>query len=75
MFYQRICQSTFLYLSIIVMGKVTKLIVEKISRSPEMSKINLKDKYSDGEIDLSMCDLQDVPVKEIVSLFYITKTL
>lgn len=75
MFYQRICQSTFLYLSIIVMGKVTKLIVEKISRSPEMSKINLKDKYSDGEIDLSMCDLQDVPVKEIVSLFYITNTL
>lgn len=58
------------------MGKVTKLIVEKISRSPEMSKINLKDKYSDGEIDLSMCDLQDVPVKEIVSFFlFITNTL
>lgn len=51
------------------MGKVTKLIVEKIPRCPEMSpkvKINLKDKYDDGELDLSMCDLQDVPVKDIV---------
>lgn len=30
------------------------------------TKVNLKDKVEDGEMDLSMCDLQDVPVKEIV---------
>ncbi|EFA00165.1 leucine-rich repeat-containing protein 59 [Tribolium castaneum] len=29
------------------------------------SKINVKERVSDGEIDLSMSDLQDVPVKEI----------
>lgn len=34
---------------------------------PPSQKINLKDKIDDGEIDLSMCDLQDVPVKDIVS--------
>lgn len=35
---------------------------------PPSQKINLKDKIDDGEIDLSMCDLQDVPVKDIVSI-------
>lgn len=29
-------------------------------------KLNLKDKVEDGEMDLSLCDLQEVPVKEIV---------
>lgn len=53
------------------MGKVTKFTVKTYSRSPlspdmTVSKINLKDKYQDGEIDLSMCDLQEAPVKEIV---------
>ncbi|KAF5277099.1 hypothetical protein FQA39_LY06337 [Lamprigera yunnana] len=32
------------------------------------AKINLKDKVEDGEIDLSMSDLQDVPVKEIAAI-------
>lgn len=31
-------------------------------------KINLKDKIEDGAVDLSLCDIQDVPVKEIVSM-------
>lgn len=54
------------------MGKITKFTVKKTLRSPDMtvSKINLKDKYEDGEIDLSMCDLQEVPVKDIVSTCY-----
>ena len=30
-------------------------------------KLNLKDKLTDDYLDLSMCDLQTVPVKEIVS--------
>lgn len=34
------------------------------------TKINLADKVDDGEMDLSMCDLQEVPVKEIVSIHY-----
>lgn len=52
------------------MGKVTKFTVKKFRRLSKMtpSKINLKDKYQDGEIDLSMCDLQEIPVKEIVML-------
>lgn len=29
-------------------------------------KINVKERYTDGEIDLSMSDLDEVPVKEIV---------
>lgn len=29
-------------------------------------KLNLKDKVDDGEMDLSLSELQDVPVKEIV---------
>lgn len=33
-------------------------------------KMNLKDKVEDGEVDLSMADLQEVPVKEIVGLFH-----
>lgn len=52
------------------MGKVTKFTVEKIRKEPinnAKTKINLKDKYDDGVMDLSMCELQDVPVKEIVS--------
>ncbi|XP_022908814.1 leucine-rich repeat-containing protein 59 isoform X1 [Onthophagus taurus] len=32
------------------------------------TKLNLKDKINDGEIDLSLCELQDVPVKEIASI-------
>lgn len=36
---------------------------------PSAKQINLKDKYEDGEMDLSMCDLQDVPVKNIVSVY------
>lgn len=40
-----------------------------VSKSAETSskQLDLKDKYEDGEMDLSMCDLQDVPVKNIVS--------
>lgn len=33
----------------------------------QKTKINVKDRFSDGEIDLSMSDLDEVPVKEIVS--------
>ncbi|KAF2884224.1 hypothetical protein ILUMI_21959 [Ignelater luminosus] len=36
--------------------------------APAPQKINLKDKVEDGEIDLSMSDLQDVPVKEIAAI-------
>lgn len=32
-------------------------------------KLNVRERVSDGEIDLSMSDLQDVPVKEIVTQF------
>ncbi|KAF5278312.1 hypothetical protein FQR65_LT03581 [Abscondita terminalis] len=35
---------------------------------PSTAKISLKDKVEDGEIDLSMSDLQDVPVKEIAAI-------
>ncbi|KAG8226497.1 hypothetical protein J437_LFUL007379 [Ladona fulva] len=30
-----------------------------------MAKLNLKDRFEDGELDLSMSDLEEVPVKEI----------
>lgn len=40
----------------------------KKSTDSSAQKIDVKDKYQDGEMDLSMCDLQDVPVKNIVSL-------
>lgn len=30
-------------------------------------KINVKERFTDGEIDLSMSDLEEVPVKDIVS--------
>lgn len=33
-------------------------------------KINIKERFTDGEIDLSMSDLAEVPVKDIVWLFY-----
>ncbi|CAG9771028.1 unnamed protein product [Ceutorhynchus assimilis] len=36
--------------------------------SQKQSKINVKERFSDGEIDLSMSDLDEVPVKEIASL-------
>jgi len=36
--------------------------------APAPKKINLKDKVEDGEIDLSMLDLQDVPVKDIATI-------
>ncbi|XP_060534800.1 leucine-rich repeat-containing protein 59-like [Cylas formicarius] len=32
------------------------------------TKVNVKERFSDGEIDLSMSDLDDVPVKEIAAL-------
>ncbi|CAH0547739.1 unnamed protein product [Brassicogethes aeneus] len=32
------------------------------------SKINIKDRFTDGEIDLSMSDIEEVPVKDIASL-------
>ncbi|CAH1098467.1 unnamed protein product [Psylliodes chrysocephalus] len=31
-------------------------------------KVNVKERFNDGEIDLSMSDLNDVPVKEILTL-------
>lgn len=33
------------------------------------TKINLKDRFEDGELDLSLSELQEVPVREIVCLF------
>ncbi|KAK5642895.1 hypothetical protein RI129_009062 [Pyrocoelia pectoralis] len=36
--------------------------------SPSVKKINVKDKVEDGEMDLSMLDLQEVPIKEIASI-------
>jgi len=36
--------------------------------APASKKVNLKDKVEDGEIDLSMMDLQDVPVKDIATI-------
>ena len=32
--------------------------------------INLKDKINGNEMDLSLCNLTEVPVKELVSAFY-----
>lgn len=32
------------------------------------NKINYKDRLENGELDLSMSDLQEVPIKDIVSL-------
>ncbi|XP_050295445.1 leucine-rich repeat-containing protein 59-like [Anthonomus grandis grandis] len=34
----------------------------------QKTKINVKERFSDGEIDLSMSDLSEVPVKEIAAL-------
>lgn len=48
------------------MKKPSKSTAEKSSEASSKN-IDLKDKYEDGEMDLSMCDLQDVPVKNIVS--------
>lgn len=33
-------------------------------------KIKIKDKLEDNTLDLSFCDLQEVPIREIVSPFY-----
>ncbi|XP_046389494.1 leucine-rich repeat-containing protein 59-like [Ischnura elegans] len=33
-----------------------------------MSKLNLRDRLEDGELDLSMSDLEEIPVKEIISI-------
>ena len=33
----------------------------------KMSKMNVKDKLQDETLDLSLCDLEEVPVREIVS--------
>lgn len=32
------------------------------------NKINLKDRLEDGELDLSLSELEEVPVREIVSI-------
>lgn len=34
------------------------------------AKLNLKDKVEDGELDLSMSALQEVPIKEIVCICF-----
>lgn len=34
------------------------------------SKINVKHRITDGEMDLSMSDLDDVPVREIVIIIF-----
>ncbi|XP_031347226.1 leucine-rich repeat-containing protein 59-like [Photinus pyralis] len=36
--------------------------------SPSAKKLNVRDKVEDGEMDLSMLDLQEVPIKEIISI-------
>ena len=33
------------------------------------SKINLKEKLDDDNLDLSVCQLETVPVKDIVNIF------
>jgi hypothetical protein len=33
-------------------------------------KLNLKDRLNDDTLDLSLCDLETVPVKEIVILYH-----
>ena len=32
-----------------------------------MTKLNVKDKLQDETLDLSLCDLEEVPVRDIVS--------
>lgn len=34
-------------------------------------KINLKDKLDGNELDLSLCDLNEVPVKDLVSICFL----
>lgn len=44
-----------------------KFLKEKPAKMAQKAKINVKERFSEGEIDLSMSDLDEVPVKEIVS--------
>lgn len=52
------------------MTKSSKSAGNKPAKSASQ-QINLKDKYEDGEMDLSMCDLQDVPITNIVSSLFL----
>lgn len=47
--------------------KPSKSSVKK-SAEPSSKQADLTDKYDNGEMDLSMCDLQDVPVKNLVGI-------
>lgn len=51
-------------------SSIKKLFVSVYRMGPatQKEKINLKDKVEDGAVDLSLCDIQDVPVREIVSI-------
>lgn len=40
------------------------------SKNSSSQNIDLKDKYENGEMDLSMCDIQEVPIKNIVSYIF-----
>lgn len=35
---------------------------------PKSAKVNVKEKVEDNVCDLSLCELQEIPVKEIVSM-------
>lgn len=41
----------------------------KKSAEASSNKLDFKDKYDNGEMDLSMSDLQEVPVKNIVKVY------
>lgn len=47
--------------------------VSSLATDPRMSKnskvLNLKDKICGNEVDLSLCDVTEVPVRELVSQF------
>jgi hypothetical protein len=38
---------------------------------PIKKKLNLKDKLTDDNLDLSLCSLETVPIKEIVILLFV----
>lgn len=63
------------------MGKVTKFLVEVIPQfcslpmAPATQKKKVEIKAEDGEIDLSMSDLQEIPVKDIVSVIFFILSL
>lgn len=35
---------------------------------PKANKVNVKEKVEDNACDLSLCELREIPVKEIVSM-------